>query len=293
MTKKRECDSCDSTTCPAKQQGEEESLEQFLERQALSQRLCQIEHKIFVLSGKGGVGKSTVAANLAVSLAIDGHRTGLLDVDLHGPSIPKLLHLEGRPLASDGQTIEPATFGDRLKVVSIGFLLQHQDDAVIWRGPLKMGVIRQFLKDVNWGELDYLIVDSPPGTGDEPLSLCQLIGDADGAVVVTTPQDVALADVRKCIGFCGKLRLPVLGVVENMSGFVCPHCGERTDLFKRGGGERMAAEMGVPFLGAIPLDPQVVASGDDGRPFACFATETATAQAFAAIVAKLAAPADA
>ena len=266
----KNCESCDSKTCPSRPRGEDESLEQFLERQALAERLNQIEHKIFVLSGKGGVGKSTVAANLAVALAVRGFRTGLLDIDLHGPSIPKMLRLEGQQLGSNGKTIEPASFGEGLKVVSIGFMLQSQDDAVIWRGPLKMGVIKQFVKDVNWGELDYLIVDSPPGTGDEPLSICQLIEDADGAVIVTTPQDVAVTDVRKCVSFCGKLSVPVLGVVENMSGFVCPHCGERTDLFKSGGGKEMAENMGVPFLGSVPLDPQVVASGDEGRPFAYF-----------------------
>jgi Mrp family chromosome partitioning ATPase len=288
MAKDRDCESCDSPTCSARRRRDDESLDQFLERQALAERLCRIGHKLLVLSGKGGVGKSTVAVNLAVALALRGYRTGLLDVDLHGPSVPKLLHLEGHTLASSGQEIEPASFGDRLRVVSIAFLLQNPDDAVIWRGPLKMGVIRQFLKDVNWGELDYLVVDSPPGTGDEPLSISQLIEDADGAVVVTTPQDVATSDVRRCIRFCEKLDLPVLGVIENMSGFLCPHCGGRTDLFKSGGGRTMAEEMGVPFLGAVPLDPRVVVSGDEGRPFACFDSGSETAKAFEAIVERLA-----
>ena len=288
MAKEKTCSSCDSATCSAKSQREGESPEQFLERQALAERLCQIRRKILVLSGKGGVGKSTVAANLAVALALRGRRVGLLDIDIHGPSIPKLLGLEGRTLGSSGQSLVPVTRGDNLKVVSMGFLLRDPDDAVIWRGPLKMGAIRQFLKDVEWGELDYLIVDSPPGTGDEPLSICQLIDDADGAIIVTTPQDVAISDVRKCISFCRQLKLPVLGVVENMSGFVCPHCGKTTDLFKRGGGERMAAEMAVPFLGRVPIDPQVVASGDDGRPFAYFDSQSETAKAFETIVAQLA-----
>jgi len=283
MSDNKGCESCDSQTCSARKPQDDESPEQFLERQELAARLCQIHHKIFILSGKGGVGKSTVAANLAVTLALGGERTGLLDIDLHGPSIPKLLHLEGRSMASDGQEIEPATFGELLKVVSIGFLLQHPDDAVIWRGPLKMGVIKQFLKDVHWGELDYLVVDSPPGTGDEPLSICQLISDADGAVVVTTPQEVAVSDVRKCISFCRQLHTPVLGVVENMSGFVCPHCGERTDLFGAGGGEQMAGEMGVPFLGRIPMDPAVVASGDEGRPFVHHQADGPAAAAFATV----------
>ena len=266
---------------------QDESLERFLEQQQLAERLEQIHHKLLVLSGKGGVGKSTVAANLAVALAVRGFRVGLLDIDLHGPSIPKLLHLEGRTLDTDGRELKPVAFGENLKVVSIGFLLQGPNDAVIWRGPLKMGIIRQFIKDVRWGELDYLIVDSPPGTGDEPLSIAQLIGDADGAVVVTTPQEVALADVRRCITFCEKVRLSVLGVIENMSGFVCPHCGERSEPFKSGGGEAMAAEMGVPFLGRVPLDPQVVASGDEGKPFAYFASESVTAKAFDGIVDRL------
>jgi len=283
MAEGKSCDSCASKTCSAMEPREDETPEQFLERQELAARLCQIRHKVLVLSGKGGVGKSTVAANLAVALALDGQRTGLLDIDLHGPSIPKLLHLEGRGLASDGEEIEPIGFGEMLKVVSIGFLLRHADDAVIWRGPLKMGVIKQFLKDVRWGELDYLVVDSPPGTGDEPLSICQLVSDADGAVVVTTPQDLAVADVRKCISFCRQLGMPVLGVVENMSGFVCPHCGETTDLFKAGGGERMAAEMGVAFLGRIPIDPAVVASGDQGRPLVHHWASTPAAQAFQGI----------
>ncbi|MFP4057781.1 MAG: iron-sulfur cluster carrier protein MrpORP [Candidatus Brocadiia bacterium] len=287
---KDECKTCDnrgSPACPAGRRREDETDQQFAERQALARRMGRIAHKLLVLSGKGGVGKSTVAANLAVALARRGRRTGLLDIDLHGPSIPKLLGLEGQALEADGTEIRPATLGERLKVVSIGFMLQRQDDAVIWRGPLKMGVIRQFLKDVNWGELDYLVVDSPPGTGDEPLSICQLLEDADGAIVVTTPQDVATADVRKCITFCRKLSLPVLGVVENMSGFVCPHCGQRTELFGAGGGRRMAQTMGVPFLGAVPLDPRVVASGDEGRPFAASPATSETARAFEAVVDRL------
>ena len=283
MAEESSCKACDSDACSAKERRGDESIEDFLERQALAERLCKIRHKLLVLSGKGGVGKSTVAANLAVAFAAAGSRTGLLDIDLHGPSIPKLLHLEGRTLDLRQNTMEPVAVGDHLKVISIAFLLRSADDAVIWRGPLKMGVIKQFLRDVEWGELDCLIVDSPPGTGDEPLSICQLIEDADGAVVVTTPQDVAVADVRKCITFCRQLKMPVLGVVENMSGFACPHCGQPTDLFKAGGGERMAAEMAVPFLGRIPIDPAVVASGDEGRPLVSHYADTPSAKAFAHI----------
>jgi len=219
----------------------------------LAERMGRIRNKIFVLSGKGGVGKSTVAVNLAVALALAGKEVGLLDVDFHGPSIPKLLKMEDRRAEVAGGTILPVPFDDRLKVISIGFMLTGRDDAVIWRGPMKMQVIRQFLEDVAWGTLDYLVIDSPPGTGDEPLSVAQLIPDVTGAIVVTTPQELSLADVRRCIGFCRRLNLPVLGVIENMSGFVCPNCGERVDIFKTGGGEAMARSAGVPFLGRIPF----------------------------------------
>jgi ATP-binding protein involved in chromosome partitioning len=263
-----------------------ETPEDLEERRALRSRLCRIAHKILVLSGKGGVGKSTVAVNLAVSLARAGKRVGLLDVDLHGPSIPKMLRLEDHTVQVENDSLVPVQLGD-LKVMSIGFLLRGRDEPVIWRGPMKMGVIRQFLKDVAWGDLDYLIIDSPPGTGDEPLSVCQLIEGADGAVVVTTPQDVATADVRRSIGFCRALKLPVLGVVENMSGFVCPSCGRTTEIFKAGGGEAMAKEMGVPFLGRIPLDPAVGDACDRGDPRGVHAALQETVKAFGRIVTPL------
>ncbi|MDD3642845.1 MAG: iron-sulfur cluster carrier protein MrpORP [Candidatus Krumholzibacteria bacterium] len=257
------------------------------EQRRLESRMSRIGHKILVLSGKGGVGKSTVAVNLAVALAAAGRRVGLLDVDIHGPSVPKMLGIEAMPLHGTGHSISPLQIGDNLFVMSIGLLLRSGDEAVIWRGPMKMGVIKQFLADVEWGELDYLVIDSPPGTGDEPLSVAQLIPDADGAVVVTTPQDVALADVRRCITFCRQLNLPVIGVVENMSGFVCPHCGKTTDLFKRGGGEAMAAEMGVPFLGRVPFEPEVVRAADGGEPYVIGHPETETGKVFAALAAPL------
>jgi len=259
---------------------ETQKSSEYLEQQQLSERMSQIKHKIIVLSGKGGVGKSTVAANLAVSLSLNGNRVGLLDVDIHGPSIPKLLNLEGRRLGLTDDKIIPINLSDSLKIISVGFMLRSKDDAVIWRGPMKMNVIKQFLKDVNWGKLDFLIIDSPPGTGDEPLSVCQLIEDADGAIIVTTPQEIALADVRKSINFCHQLKLPVLGVVENMSGFVCPKCGQVTDIFKSGGGERMAQEMAVPFLGCIPLDPQIGRACDKGEPYIYHSGRTETAKAF-------------
>jgi ATP-binding protein involved in chromosome partitioning len=238
-----------------------------LQELKLRERLAQVRHVVAVLSGKGGVGKSTVAANLAVALADDGRRVGLLDADMHGPSVPRILGLDGVRPGYEGGDILPVPCGPRLKVISMAFLLDGRDAPVIWRGPLKMAALRQFVADVRWGPLDLLVIDLPPGTGDEPLSVCQLIPEATGAIVVTTPQELSVSDVRRCISFCRALGLPVLGVIENMSGFVCPHCGEAVDVFGAGGGRRMAAEMDVPFLGAVPLDPRVVAAGDEGRPF--------------------------
>jgi len=254
------------------------------EQEQIRKRVKQIKHQILVLSGKGGVGKSTVAVNLAVSLALAGKKVGLLDIDIHGPSIPKVLNLESKAIQAVGDTILPVEMSENLKVMSIGFLLRGSSDAVIWRGPMKYQMIKQFLKDVRWGNLDFLIVDSPPGTGDEPLSVVQLLENADGAIIVTTPQEVALSDVRKCISFCRNLNLPVLGVLENMSGFVCPKCGEKTDVFKSGGGEIMAKEMHVPFLGRIPIDPQIVESCDSGRPFVHHYNQSQTAKTFKKIL---------
>jgi Mrp family chromosome partitioning ATPase len=259
----------------------------FLERETLGEKMDQIGRKLLVLSGKGGVGKSTVAVNLAISLMLADQAVGLLDVDIHGPSIPKLLRLEGQPLRVKGETIFPVEFAPQLKAMSVGFLLREAGDAVIWRGPLKMGLIKQFLKDVAWGTLDYLVVDSPPGTGDEPLTVIQLLGQNQAAVIVTTPQEMALIDVKKCVNFCRKLNLPVLGLIENMSGFVCPHCGKNTAIFKSGGGERLAREMNVPFLGKIPIDPDLVLAGDLGEPFPQKYMGTETANIFAGIVRRI------
>ncbi len=247
-----------------------------------------IKNKIVVLSGKGGVGKSTVAANIALSLALKGYKTGLLDVDIHGPSIPTLLGLEKSRALGNETTLFPCDYGDGLlKVISIAFLLDNADDAIIWRGPAKAGVIKQFIENVEWGELDYLIVDCPPGTGDEPLSVIQLLEDVTGAVVVTTPQKLAISDVRKSVNFCEKVNVPVLGVIENMSGFVCPECNKTVDIFKSGGGEQMAQEMNIPFLGKIPLDPAVVEAGDSGKPFVYFYSKTQTAKIMEEIIDKL------
>jgi len=263
---------------------EDQKLQMQAEQEQIRQRVKQIKHQILVLSGKGGVGKSTVAVNLAVSLALAGRKVGLLDIDIHGPSVPKILNLEGKTIQAARDVILPVKTVENLKVMSIGFLLRGSSDAVIWRGPMKYQMIKQFLKDVDWGNLDFLIVDSPPGTGDEPLSIVQLLENADGAIIVTTPQEVALSDVRKCITFCAQLNLPILGVLENMSGFICPKCGENIDIFKSGGGQKMAKQMNVPFLGRIPIDPQIVQACDSGRPFVYHYNRTETAKAFEKIL---------
>jgi len=247
------------------------------DQKKINMRMALVKHKICVLSGKGGVGKSTVAVNLAAALSEAGMKVGLLDVDIHGPSVPTMLGLGHSPLITNGNgAVEPIHAGN-LKVMSVGFLNEDADSPFIWRGPMKMGVIKQFLGDVEWGELDYLIIDCPPGTGDEPLSICQLIHEPDGAVIVTTPQQVAAVDVRKSIRFCEKLAMPVLGVLENMSGFVCPKCGEVVDIFHSGGGEKIAQDFRVPFLGKLPIDPSIGKACDAGQPFlqSCAASETA------------------
>jgi Mrp family chromosome partitioning ATPase len=254
------------STEPVQQPHPGEPKEEFEDRRKLQNRLSRIRRKILVLSGKGGVGKSTVAVNLAAALTLAGKQVGLLDVDIHGPSVPTMLGLEGAAIRGDQGNLIPVEHAG-LKVMSIGFFLNSPDEAVIWRGPMKMSAIKQLLKDVAWGDLDFLIIDSPPGTGDEPLSVCQLIGKVDGAVIVTTPQKVAAVDVRKSISFCRRLGVPVLGVVENMSGFVCPRCGEITPILRSGGGRRIAEDMQVPFMGSIPIDPQMAEAGDGGSAF--------------------------
>lgn len=256
--------------------GTNDTTDHVEDARQLAERLARIGRTIIVMSGKGGVGKSTVAVNLAVSLSLAGNRVGLLDIDIHGPSIPTMLGLEDRTIRNGADGMVPIELG-LLKVISIGFLLENPDDAVIWRGPLKMGIIKQFLKDVEWGELDYLVIDSPPGTGDEPLSICHLLGRPDGAVIVTTPQKVAAVDVRKSVTFCRKLDVPVLGIIENMSGFVCPACGETSWILSSGGGRRIAEDMEVPFLGSIPIDPRIAEACDSGKSFVQIWSESPTA----------------
>jgi ATP-binding protein involved in chromosome partitioning len=263
-----------------------QSSEREEAQERLRRRLAAIRHTVIVLSGKGGVGKTTVAVNLAAAAARANLAVGLLDIDIHGPSVPTMLGIVDASITAAEDGMAPVSVG-RLKVMSIGFLLGQRDEAVIWRGPLKMKAIEQFLRDVAWGELDLLIVDAPPGTGDEPLSVCQLLGHPDGAVVVTTPQEVALAAVRRSITFCRRLGLPVLGVVENMSGFVCPGCGLVTEVFGAGAGEAMAREMGAPFLGRIPMHAGISASCDAGAAISVGGDVPAVAEAFKRVAAPL------
>lgn len=249
----------------------------------LDSSLEKIHNRLLVFSGKGGVGKTTVAVNLAAGLARAGLRVGVLDADIHGPNTAKMLGVErAEPGISEGGKMKPATSPDGVKVMSMAMLMPTDDAPVVWRGPMKMAVIRQFITDVDWGELDWLIIDSPPGTGDEPLTVAQLI-PSTAAIVVTTPQAVALLDSRKALNFAQLLHLRVVGVVENMSGLACPHCGGQIDLFKRDGGAQMAREMLVPLLGRIPIDPAIVDDGDTGRPFVVSQPESAAGKAMADI----------
>jgi len=257
-----------------------QALEQ---RQILKQRMSKIKHKIAVISGKGGVGKSTITVNLAAAFALLGNRVGILDADIHGPSVPKLLGLTGQRLKVGPPGAFPVAGFLGIKVVSIDFFLQ-EGLPTIWRGPLKMTAIRQFLSDIVWGELDILFIDLPPGTGDEPLSIAQLLPEIDGVIIVTMPSELSRVVVKKAITFAQRLGMPIIGVVENMSGFICPTCGAKIDIFQSGGGKKLAEEAGVTFLGSIPIDPKVGADSDKGSPFVIGDAESPAAKAFSAIV---------
>jgi len=252
-------------TCSAADKCTQEEKERHEERR-LKETLFHIRHKLMVMSGKGGVGKTTVAVNLAAALAMEGHRVGLLDADIHGPNVPRMLGLDFHWVEGSKEGLRPVEAFPDLKVISMALISRNPDSPIVWRGPIKHNVIKQFLSDVQWGDLDFLVVDLPPGTGDEPLSVAHLIGQVDGSIIVTTPQDVALLDSRKAVGFSRLLHIPVLGIVENMSGLVCPHCSREIPLFKVGGGEKAAQELKVDFLGRIPIEPDMVECCDNGRP---------------------------
>ena len=266
---------------------ESKETEYLEQEKRLKEKMAKVKHTFIVMSGKGGVGKTCVAVNLAYALSLAGKSVGILDIDIHGPNIAKMLGIEKHSLYGSEFGIQPVEVSDRLKAVSLALTGHDPDQPIIWRGPMKAAVIRQFLADVNWGELDYLIIDSPPGTGDEPLSACQLIPNIAGVIIVTTPQDVAVLDARKSIQFVKELKIPVVGIIENMSGFTCPHCGNEIDIFKRGGGEKAAQELKISFLGRVPFQPEFVEFGDRGTPFVSFQHKSKSAEAFMDIVEKI------
>ncbi|MGQ9508270.1 MAG: P-loop NTPase [Thermodesulfobacteriota bacterium] len=272
--KDQTCETCNQSNACS-----EEEKQAHTEKR-LRLHLSHIRHRLLVMSGKGGVGKSTVATNLAVSLSLDGLDVGLLDADIHGPNIPKMLGIESRQVMGSKNGIIPVELFPNLKVISMGFFLGDQDNPVVWRGPIKHNAINQFISEVQWGDLDFLIVDLPPGTGDEPLSVAHIIKNVDGSIIVTTPQDVALLDSRKAVTFSRILGIPVIGIVENMSGLICPHCKKDILLFKTGGGERAAKQMEVPFLGRVPIDPEMVKDCDRGMPFVMAHPDSETTKAF-------------
>jgi ATP-binding protein involved in chromosome partitioning len=274
-------------TCPSKSDATQGScgaakVAKSMQDIGLQSTLSKIKYKILVMSGKGGVGKSTVATNVAMGLANRGYQVGLIDVDLHGPDICRMLDLKDKLFTEKDEKpklLPPMKYSDNLKVISLEYLMENRDEAIIWRGPLKIQAIRQFIGDIDWGELDYLVIDAPPGTGDEPLSVAQTIKDVN-ALIVTTPQEIALADVRKSISFCRHVKIRILGVVENMSGFICPHCDKPVDIFGTGGGKKVALEYSLRFLGKIPMDPKVVMGGDSGKPYLSSGAGTVATKAF-------------
>ena len=268
---------CSSGSCGSS--AGKQSAKMQIQDEMIRSTLEKIKYKLFIMSGKGGVGKSSVSVNVAAALAARGFKVGLMDVDIHGPSVPTLLGISGTLDVDRGSLIIPKEYNDNLHVVSMESLLKDPDQAVLWRGPMKTSAIRQFISDVQWGELDFLVVDSPPGTGDEPMTVLKTIPDAL-CVVVTTPQEVSLSDVRKSINFLQYAQANVLGVVENMSGLVCPYCHKEIDLFKKGGGKALAEKYGLDFLGAIPLDPATVVAGDIGRPVVLLEEESFAKKGF-------------
>jgi ATP-binding protein involved in chromosome partitioning len=280
----------------AKQDVEKRNMEQQARKQAyeeeqrkLKARTSKIRHKIAVISGKGGVGKSTVTVNLAMAFAMHGYAysVGVLDADITGPCVPKIIGLHGQRLQAGPAGVFPAMGPLGIKVVSMDFLLPSDETPVIWRGPLKMKAISQFLSDIVWGELEFLFIDLPPGTGDEPLSIMQLIPEMDGVVIVTIPSEVSQIVVKKAVTFSRQLNIPVIGIIENMSGFVCPKCGAEIEIFKVGGGKKIAEDLKVPFLGKVPIDPQICEDSDRGTPFITEHMDSPATKAFMEIVKKI------
>ncbi len=274
-------------TCPSKSDDPQGScgtakVAKSMQDIGLQSTLSKIKNKILVMSGKGGVGKSTVATNVAMGLAKKGYQVGLMDVDLHGPDICRMLGLTDKLFTEKDEKpklLPPMKYNENLKVISLEYLMENRDEAIIWRGPLKIQAIRQFIGDIDWGKLDYLVIDAPPGTGDEPLSVAQIIKDVN-ALIVTTPQEIALADVRKSISFCRHVGIRILGIVENMSGFICPHCDKPVDIFGTGGGKKVSLEYSLRFLGKVPRDPKVVMGGDSGKPYRSSGAGTVATKAF-------------
>lgn len=284
--KKEECKNTENKSEKCHAYSENKSKNHHSEDDDIFKGLNDIKNKIVVLSGKGGVGKSTVAVNTAISLTLKGYKVGLLDIDIHGPSIPTMLGITEYPTIIDEKTILPVK-SNGLEVMSIGLLIKKHDAAIVWRGPMKSKMIEQFLSDVIWGQLDYLIIDSPPGTGDEPLSVCQYIENINGAIIVTTPQEVSAVDVRKSISFCQQLEIPILGIIENMSGFICPDCGKVTNIFNIGGGKKIAEQYRVPFAGCIPIEPNIGEACDEGIPYIKKYANSKTAMIFNEIISSI------
>lgn len=281
------CGSCDSKKSGCGSTKTQEQAQAHIAQQevAIKTSLAKIKHKILVMSGKGGVGKSTVSTNLALGLANRGFKVGLMDVDLHGPDICRMLNLTEnlKDSTHKGGLVPPMMFGENLRVISLEYMMEDRDDPIIWRGPLKIQAIRQFIADMDWGELDFLVIDAPPGTGDEPLTIANTIPDAQ-ALVVTTPQEIALADVRKSLNFCKHVKMKVVGLVENMSGLICPHCQKTVDVFKSGGGEKTAKDFNINFIGRVPMDPRVVLGGDDGTPYLTSVADSPAVAAFSSVI---------
>jgi len=272
--------------------GETEAIEEKRrlieeQEQILKIRMGKIKHKIAVISGKGGVGKSTVTVNLAMAFALHGYRVGILDADIHGPSVPKMLGLSGKRLEVGPPGIFPAIGPLGIRVVSMDFLLPDENTPVIWRGPLKMTAIRQFLSDIVWGNLDLLLIDLPPGTGDEALSVAQLLPEMDGVIIVTIPSEVSQIVVKKAVMFAKRFGLPIIGVIENMSGFICPNCGAKIGIFQSGGGKKISDDLNIPFLGSIPIDQKICEGSDKGMPFIVEHEDSQASKAFMEIVQKI------